>query len=75
MGRIAKAVLTPDGCFASTRLAAAHYNVTYNAVHKRIRKGRHGWGYAELPPLPVITLASKPRRKLGPRRPKLSEPD
>jgi hypothetical protein len=65
-----RAVLTPDGRFASARHAAAHYNISYAAVLRRLREGWQGWCYATPPQLPAIALASKPTRKLGPRRPK-----
>jgi hypothetical protein len=68
---MAKVVLTPAGRFASVRLAAAHHDLRYETVRQRILRGMPGWRYAEpLPPLPEIVLASKPTRKLGPRRPK-----
>ena len=66
-----KAVLTPEGRFASVRLAAAYYGINYETARQRVRRGLQGWRYAEPPPpLPAIVLASKPTRKLGPRRPK-----
>ena len=66
-----KAVLTPEGRFASLRLAAAHYGINYETARQRARRGWKGWRYAEPPPPPpAIVLASKPTRKLGPRRPK-----
>jgi hypothetical protein len=68
---IPKAVLTPYGRFASARLAAAHYGISYTTAWRQARHRLSGWRYAEPPPpLPVIVLASKPTRKLGPRKPK-----
>jgi hypothetical protein len=65
-----KAVLTPERRFASLRLAAVHYGINYETARQRARRGCKGWRYAEPPPPPAIVLASKPTRKLGPRRPK-----
>ena len=67
---MAKAVLTPEGRFASLRLAAAHYGINYERARERARRGWKGWRYAEPRPPPAIVLASKPTRKLGPRRQK-----
>jgi hypothetical protein len=68
---MAKVVLTPEGRFASLRLAAAHHDIRYETARQRILRGVPGWRYAEPPPpLPAIVLASKPTRKLGLRRPK-----
>jgi hypothetical protein len=68
---MAKAVLTPEGRFPSLRLAAAHHGLAYAAARHRIRDGWQGWRYAEPPPpLPAIVLASRPTRKLGPRKPR-----
>ena len=65
-----KAVLTPEGRFASVRLTAAYYDIDYETARRRVRSGWQGWRFAEPIPVPVIVLASKPTRKLGPRRPK-----
>jgi hypothetical protein len=67
---MAKPVLTPEGHFASVRLAAAHYDIGYETVRRRIRSGWQGWRFAEPAPRPVIVLASKPTRKLGRRKPR-----
>jgi hypothetical protein len=67
---MSKAVLTPEGRFASLRLAAAHYDIGYETVRRRIRSGWQGWRHSDPIPVPAIVLASKPTRKLGPRRPK-----
>jgi hypothetical protein len=67
---IPKAVLTPDGRFASARLAALITTSTYTTSRRRARQGQHGWRYVDPIPVPVIVLASKPTRKLGPRKPR-----
>jgi hypothetical protein len=65
-----KAVLTPEGRFASVRLTATYYDIDYETARRRIRHAWQGWRHVEPLPVPVVVLASKPTRKLGPRRPK-----
>jgi hypothetical protein len=40
---MAKAVVTPDGRFASLHLAATYYDISSQTVLRRIRSGRQGW--------------------------------